>query len=67
MKKITTLLIALLMITVSVLSFASCNALKTEEVINQGIENTSKLTEFEANMNMAIDMKMTNKYFLAKE
>lgn len=60
MKKITTLLIALLMITVSVLSFASCNALKTEEVINQGIENTSKLTEFEANMNMVIDMKMTS-------
>ncbi len=59
MKKITTLLIALLMVAVSVLSFASCNALKTEEVINQGIENTSKLTEFEANMNMVIDMKMT--------
>lgn len=59
MKKITTLLIALLMVAVSVLSFASCNALKTEEVINKGIENTSKLTEFEANMNMVIDMKMT--------
>lgn len=60
MKKITTLLIALLMVAVSVLSFASCNALKTEEVINQGIENTSKLTDFEANMNMVIDMKMTS-------
>ncbi len=59
MKKITTLLIALLLVTVSVLSFASCNALKTEEVINNGIENTSKLTEFEAKMDMVIDMKMT--------
>ena len=59
MKRISTLLIALLLVVASVLSIASCSALKTEEVINNAIENTSKLTEFEAKMDMVIDMKMT--------
>ncbi|MBR2024632.1 MAG: hypothetical protein IKA02_02345 [Clostridia bacterium] len=59
MKKITSVIIALLMVAVSVLSFASCEVLKTEEVINNAIENTAKLNDFEANVDIAIDMAMT--------
>ena len=58
MKKITSMLLIILALF-TVLSFASCNALKTEEVINNAIENTSKLSEYEANMSMVFDMKMT--------
>ena len=55
MKKILLTLLALILVA----SFASCGALKTEKVINDAIENTSKLTEFEAKMDMVIDMSMT--------
>lgn len=59
MKKITSLLMIILALF-TVLSFASCDKLSTEEVINGAIENTSKLNEYEADMNMKIDMTMPN-------
>ena len=59
MKKITSLFMIILALF-TVLSFASCDKLSTEEVINGAIENTSKLNEYEADMNMKIDMTMPN-------
>ena len=59
MKKITTLFMIILALF-TVLSFASCDRLSTEEVINGAIKNTAKLNEYEAKMNMTVDMSMTN-------
>lgn len=59
MKKITSLFMIILALF-TVLSFASCDRLSTEEVINGAIKNTAKLNEYEAKMNMSIDMSMTN-------
>ena len=59
MKKLTTILVALLLVATCAFSLASCQALDTVEVINGAIEKTANLTEYEAKMNMAIDMKMT--------
>ena len=59
MKKITSLFMIILALF-TVLSFASCDRLSTEEIINGAIQNTAKLTDYEAKMNMSIDMSMTN-------
>ncbi len=58
MKKITSLLLIILALF-TVLSFASCNEKTTEEIINEAIENTSKLTEYEAKMDITMDMAMS--------
>ena len=57
MKKITSLLLVILSF-IMVLSLASCNKKTTEEIINGAIEKTSALTEYEAKMNITIDMAM---------
>lgn len=59
MKKLTTILVALLLVATCAFSLASCQALDTVEVINGAIENTAKLNDFEANVDMTIDMAMS--------
>ena len=58
MKKIIALICMLLMV-VSCFAIASCQALDTVEVINGAIEKTANLTEYEAKMNMNVEMTMT--------
>ncbi len=57
MKKITSMLLTVLALF-TVLSFASCNTLSTVEVINGAIEKTAALNEYEAKMDITIDMAM---------
>ena len=59
MKKLTTILVALLLVATCAFSLASCQALDTVEVINGAIEKTANLTEYEAKMNMNVEMTMT--------
>lgn len=60
MKKLTTILVALLLVATCAFSLASCQALDTVEVINGAIEKTAKLNEYEAKMDMSVEMTMSN-------
>lgn len=57
MKKITSLLLVILSLFM-VLSLASCNQASTSEVISSAIENTNALKEYEAKMDITLDMAM---------
>ena len=61
MKKSFTIFILLLLISAFfVLSLSSCGTDKPESVVNNAIKNTSKLTEFEAKMDMAINVQASD-------
>ena len=60
MKKLTTILVALLLVATCAFSLASCQTLDTVEVINGAIEKTANLTEYEAKMDMSVEMTMSN-------
>ena len=59
MKKIIALICMLIMVA-TCFAFASCQALDTVEVINGAIEKTAKLNEYEAKMNMNVEMTMSS-------